>query len=648
MFKTLTQGGQVHIHQLRMFKQIVIFGFLVSFISGGGFFAYSCWRIPDSLWRSAYEMTWAKTLLALTFEEKIHIITQVYTPPSFLPLKEGDLPPKPYKRKCLHIAQDPLLQEKAQDLIIELKIAGLKSLGVAVVSLLILLMFWFRRGGSHKERKHKRGATFLSRRELAKLIKNRREASDLIIGDLPLIKDTETSHMLVTGTTGSGKTNLFHTLLPQIRHRKNKAIVVDVTGDYIARYYQEGKDFILNPLDKRSLSWNPWADCQMDSHYDVLADALIQPKDRSTHSDPFWDTASRNVFKTAMRKFAALGQKDVEKLYNFLLKSPEKEFSAFFKNTEALSHTSENNEKTTTSIRGVLSSQMEGLRQLESPKEGEGPFFSLRDWVMDEKKTGWLFITARADQRKALIPLISALMDIAINALMTRPCLTDPHGKPGERLWFIIDELIALQKLPCLGQGLAEARKFGGCFLIGFQGKSQLETLYGAKEAESMLDLFNTKVFFRCMEPATQQWISKVLGDTEDADPTENISYGANSMRDGVSLSHHTQQKALILPTELSQLEKLEAYVKLPGNYPCTKIKTPPQLAPQKLNLPFLLKPEKVRVYDDLKEEENEGSGEAPFFVNQDGQELSNPQYPKHSQKPFQKKKKKDKGRKSA
>jgi len=104
-----------------------------------------------------------------------------------------------------------------------------------------------------------------------------------------------------------------------------------------------------------------------------------------------------------------------------------------------------------------------------------------------------------------------------------------------------MDERTALQKLPRLQAGLAEARKYGGCLLVGFQSKPQLEEIYGRNAAETMLDLFNTKVFFRCTEPSTQQWISKVLGNKEETEPQENISYGAHSMRDGVSLSHHTK-----------------------------------------------------------------------------------------------------------
>ncbi|MBA3814820.1 MAG: type IV secretion system DNA-binding domain-containing protein, partial [Alphaproteobacteria bacterium] len=425
------------------------------------------------------------------------------------------------------------------------------------------------------------------------------------IAGLPLLKNKETSHILITGTTGSGKTNAFHVLLPQIRKRQNRAIVVDVTGDYVSRYYDPMTDIILNPLDTRSLSWNPWADCELDAHYDVLAESFIQTKEGS--KDPFWDNAARAIFKTALRKFAFLGQRNIEAITTFLMSATDREFEDFFKGTEAATYAVKNNEKTTSSIRSVLSSQIEGLRQLDF----SDTTFSIREWVKNgdspagsdssestsqENRTslpprGWLFITARADQRQTLKPLISAWVDMAINALMVLPENYD------RRLWFVIDELAALQRLPRLQMGLAEARKYGGCILAGFQSKPQLEEIYSRNGAESMLDLFNTKLFFRCTEPSSQAWISKVLGDKEEAEPTENISYGANSTRDGVSLSRQTRQKPLVLPAEFSQLKDLECYIKLPGDYPCTKLQMAYQKAASLKTEPFLLKPEKLRDY---------------------------------------------------
>lgn len=585
MFKTITQGGQVHIHQLRMFKQIFVFGFLLACLTGGGYFVWRCFQLQPPLWRAALEITKAKLLLATTFAEKEKTLTQTYTPPNFL-----GTPTPSYRRRSLDIVHDKFLQEKVQELTLEIKIAGLKGLGIGGLSFLLLMLFWLKRGGSHRKTQHQRGSTFMASSKLKKTIQKTKQASDITVADFPLIKDKETSHTLITGTTGAGKTNLFHIFLPQLRRRGDRAIVVDVTGDYIARYYNEQTDIILNPLDARSLLWSPWADCQLDSHYDVLANALIQPKDRS-NSDPFWDNASRAVLKASLRKFANIDHTDVEDLYQFLMTSSNQEFCQFFKGTEAASVVSQSNEKTTTSIRSVLASQIEGLRYLETPSKDDA-VFSLRNWVEhvdSAEDKGWVFLTARPDQRKTLTPLISTWVDIAINALMTLP------QNPNRRLWFIMDELTALQKLPCLQLGLAEARKYGGCFLVGFQSKPQLEAVYGDKTGSAMLDLFNTKFFFRCTEPSTQVWISKILGDKEEAEPTSTISYGAHSMRDGVSLAHHTRHKPLVMPAELSQLEDLECYLKLPGNYPCTRLQMTVQKPIKELKVPFILIPEKKK-----------------------------------------------------
>jgi len=651
LFKTITQGGQVHIHQLHMLKQILVAGFVVAFIAGGGYFLWKSVNLPSSAWRVVSETYWARFMVDTNPSENHQRLTQLYTPPKGTP----------YKRSCLSILQDPLLKRTTQNMEKILEQIAYQSLKFAGWAFLLVMGFWFFFGRAQQQAHHQRGNTLVPWKKLATLIKRKDQASDLRLPsyvasdrlsqikrwlvstfrlrdklmpqNLPLLKGKETSHILITGTTGSGKTNAFHTLLPQIRNRGDRAVVLDVTGDYVSRYYNEETDIILNPLDIRSTPWHPWTDCTLDSHYDVLAESFIQPKDHT--KDPFWDNASRAVFKTALRKYAFQKNENIEELTTFLLSSSDKEFEDFFKNTEAATFAFKNNEKTTHSIRSVLSSQIEGLRQLDtpttkaekstipdlsnSPSEEQaldgtlGEAFSIRKWVMDQKpdmkkqvleKTvltpdprlltpgkGWLFITARADQRQTLTPLISAWMDLAMNALMVLP------EDPERRLWFVIDELAALQRLPKLQAGLAEGRKYGGCLLVGFQSKPQLEEIYGRNTAEAMLDLFNTKLFFRCTEPSTQAWISKVLGEKEEAEPQESISFGAHSMRDGVSLARHTRQKPLVMPAELSQLEDLECYLKLPGDYPCTRFWTAYQPSPFTKKEAFILKPEKKRDY---------------------------------------------------
>ncbi|MBI2707956.1 MAG: type IV secretion system DNA-binding domain-containing protein [Proteobacteria bacterium] len=629
LFKTITQGGQVNLHQLHMLKQVLMAGVLVALVGGGSYFAWNMSVLPSTDWRQAYERYWARFMLATTSDEKHRELTQLYVPPERV--ANEALPPqgispkrRAYQRSVLSVLKDPLILRATRRVEKFAETTAYESLAVGAAALLVILGVWFVIGRGQRLAKHERGNTLVSGKILARIIRKRKKASDLRMGKLPLLKGKETSHILITGTTGSGKTNSFHILLPQIRKRRNRAIIVDVTGDYVSRYYNAKTDLILNPLDMRSLNWHPWADCHLDSHYDVLADAFIQPK--GEERDPFWNAASRLVFKTALRKYAAHGNYDIEKLYAFFACESDKEFADFFVGTEAATECSTKNEKTSLSIRSVLKSHIEVLRQLDTIKRDperntflkeesinpaylkEEPceinkgnqrekLFSIRDWVMDEKQQGWLFITARADQRKTLRPLISAWIDIAWNALMIMP------ENDKRRLWFVMDELAALQELPSLQMGLAEGRKYGGCLLAGFQSKPQLEEIYGRNAVESMFNLFNTKIFFRCLEPPTQEWISKVLGDKEEAEATENISFGANSMRDGVSLGRHTRQTPLVLPSELALLEDLECYVKYPGMLPSAKLKITYQPSSVINAISFFLKPEKQRLYGDNKVE---------------------------------------------
>ncbi|MBT5654886.1 MAG: Flp pilus assembly complex ATPase component TadA [Alphaproteobacteria bacterium] len=443
----------------------------------------------------------------------------------------------------------------------------LTGLWSGLVSLLLIIGFFILRGYTKSKKKFERGAQIVSPKKLKSLIKKRGLASDLNFGKLPLIKGKETSHILITGTTGSGKTNCLNALLPQIRKRQDRAIIVDLTGNFISKFYRENKDVLLNPLDSRSKSWSPWAECLCEAHFDTLAAAIVP---QSTHIDKFWENASKALLSSALRKLRHT--QDTQLLYHILVRSNMETFSKFFEGTEAATYTHQDGEKMTLSIRATLANHLQCFKYLK--KEGA---FSVRKWITDtslEMDPQWLFLSATPDTRETLRPLLSCWLDTAINALMTLPEDSE------RRIWFIIDELPVLQKLPSLHTAMAESRKYGGCLIAGVQSFSQLVSTYGQNTSQSILDLFNTKVFFRNTDPNTTSWISRVLGETETTEQVENLSYGANTMRDGISLSQLRRTTPLVLPTEIAALKDLEAYVKFPGNFPISRIKTPYQNLP--------------------------------------------------------------------
>jgi len=140
------------------------------------------------------------------------------------------------------------------------------------------------------------------------------------------------------------------------------------------------------------------------------------------------------------------------------------------------------------------------------------------------------------------------------------------------RVWFFYDELPSLHKLPSLPYVIAEARKFGGCFALGFQSYSQLEEIYGAKFAEAMYDLLNTKYYFRSPSAAVAKFVEEDIGETVRLKFSEQTSFGAEQVRDGISFGKDEERKSIISYTDVQMLEDLECFVTLPGNYPVVKM----------------------------------------------------------------------------
>ena len=170
-------------------------------------------------------------------------------------------------------------------------------------------------------------------------------------------------------------------------------------------------------------------------------------------------------------------------------------------------------------------------------------------------RTGWLFLTSTPETRPRLVPLTSLWLDALVLRLMNQG---QAHPR---RTWFILDELASLQRLPQLHTAITENRKSNNPVVLGFQGRSQLETRYG-HDAEAMLSQPATKIFLRTTEPRAAQWIAQAIGEIEIERLRESRSHG----RDGrQTFGLERQVEPLVMASEISGLSALRGYLKL-GN----------------------------------------------------------------------------------
>jgi type IV secretory pathway TraG/TraD family ATPase VirD4 len=90
----------------------------------------------------------------------------------------------------------------------------------------------------------------------------------------------------------------------------------------------------------------------------------------------------------------------------------------------------------------------------------------------------------------------------------------------------VLDELASLQHLPQLKTAVTENRKSNTPMVLGFQGKAQVEALYG-HVAEAMLSQPPMKIFLKTSEPYASEWISKAIGEVEVERFRESRTKGA-------------------------------------------------------------------------------------------------------------------------
>lgn len=367
---------------------------------------------------------------------------------------------------------------------------------------------------------------------------------------------------MIVGSTGTGKTTAILNLLDQIRARGDAAIVYDPDGTFVSYFYRANHDVVLNVCDARMPAWHPWADCLEPQHFLDLAEAMMA-RDPREHNDSIWDVGATYFIASALEQLHREGRRTNRSLYELLFTMSLDEIETRLKGTPAGVVMSKSIERTALSVRFTAMKRAGVFRYLQDASEGEA--FSIRRFV-SEPCERWLFLSARADMRALLRPMLTVWFHLATTALLSLP----PSST--RRLWFILDEVASLNRLPALGTLLQEGRRFGACVVLGHQSLSQLASLYGEQEAITLLSMPQTTLALRSPEPRTAELLAKRIGQQVFIESQESVQYGGHAVRDGVSLSEHYTTRYLIEPAALQCLPDRVGYLKLPGPQPLVRV----------------------------------------------------------------------------
>lgn len=402
-----------------------------------------------------------------------------------------------------------------------------------------------------------RGTQPVTGKQLAKLTrtKGRKAPAQVEIASVPIPINCESNHLLVAGSTNTGKSTVIDELVTTALERDDRFIFVDPNGHLLSRFSKKG-DVLLNPFDKRSPGWCLFNEIRKPYDFERLSSSVIpNSADASTQQ---WHGYAQQLLAETMRSMAQNGEIVTERLLYWLTKAPAKELASYLAGSAAGGLFEPGAERAFASTRFILNYHIGPYQHLQP---GD---FSLRGWL--ESGRGNLYLTWREDMLSSLKPLITSWVDILISSVLTLP--TD-SPRP---LWFMLDELASLERLTSLEAALTKGRKHGLRVVAGLQSVSQLDSIYGHDHANTLRSSFRNMLALGCSnaDPDTAEAMSNGLGQNEIARVQTTINNGHNIS----TISKTTQQsmKTLVLPSQLMNLPPLKGYLKFAGDYPVASI----------------------------------------------------------------------------
>ena len=355
-------------------------------------------------------------------------------------------------------------------------------------------------------------------------------------------KEREAMHFLIVGDSGTGKSAAIRQVLSQIWERGETAIVYDPALEYLPQFYRESRgDVILNPLDERCPFWMPSDEAPHQAEALTVAASLFPERGWENR---FFVDAPRKIFAHLVNL-----KPTPEQLTHWMCH--EQEIDARVQGTEmwAMIHSTAPNQRS--GVLGSLNMVADAFSLLPAERETKRRW-SAYQW--SQERRGWLFLTSKPTMRERLQPLLSLWLDLLVLRLMNE------GGSGARKTWFVLDEVATLQRLPQLTTAITESRKSNCPMLLGFQGKAQVETLYG-HIAEAMLSQPATKLFFKTSEPHASEWISKSIGEIEVERFRESRTRGVFPHQRENEQREITREP-LVMASEIGGLEPLHGYLK--------------------------------------------------------------------------------------
>lgn len=385
-------------------------------------------------------------------------------------------------------------------------------------------------------------------------------ALQITIGGVPIPPQAETTHFMVAGATGSGKSLAINRIFSAVITRGQPAVCVDPGGGLLERFYDPARgDVILNPLDSRAHAWDLFSEIEGPWDSPRLAASLCPSG--GSESNKEWSGYAQSLLAAL---FSRIQGGDAHEMVRLATAASAQELAQFVDGKPAAALTAKGADKMLASVRAILGSRLAPWEFMPQGREA----FNFRSWLQAPRGIVWM--PSRADQRTLLAPLYGSMSGAFSTGLLSLP------EDLSRRVWLFLDEAPTLGPVEGLSALLAEGRKFGASCVLGFQDVSQIRTAYGREAAQTLASLMRTKLILAAEDPESAKYYSDMLGQREIIRPQESIN------EQGKSTTYQHTTESVVLGSELMGLQVGFGYLKIAGDPRIKKVRIPiPELPPK-------------------------------------------------------------------
>ena len=360
---------------------------------------------------------------------------------------------------------------------------------------------------------------------------------------LPMSRDRESRHCLISGSVGSGKTQTIQHMILEAMRWGDKMLILDTKGDMTERLPDEIT--LIAPQDKRSAVWDISADCVTKQDARELAARFI-PKS----SDPMWAEAARELLVACIVSL----QRENGAVWTWgdlharaLLGADELKDMALAHHPAAAQMIGDPASKTAMSILTTFKAHIHVLEAMaEAWSAGDQEKFSAANWLIDPHATNPVIL-----QRDGRYPqLTNAWIGGLVSLLSSHVCSPAFSESSQRRIWLFLDEFPQLEAMDDLAALLDLGRSKGVCVMLAAQDTSQIRIRYGRDRTNAWLSMIGTHIIGRMNPGEGAEDISRAIGMQEiEREARSKSRSGGNS---SVNISTEHSLRPVMPPSELS------------------------------------------------------------------------------------------------